>query len=75
MKLFGISNHGLALIAALVAVLWGVIFMERTVNLRTQQDYEELIRAYPATPVVRQPEQPSAPRTAVPVPALDAEAG
>jgi hypothetical protein len=60
MKLFGISNYGLALIATLVAMLWGVLLMERSLNLQTQRDYEELIRTWSTTPVVSQPEQETA---------------
>jgi len=52
MKIFGISNHGLALIALLVCTLWGMIFMERQANTRAQRDYQELRRSFDATPAV-----------------------
>jgi hypothetical protein len=47
MKLFGISNHGLAAIGLLVAMLWGVLLMERALNIRAQRDYDEMRRALP----------------------------
>lgn len=55
MKVFDVSNHGLATIAVLVAVLWGVIFMEKSLNARTQQDYQELMRSLHSTPAGTQP--------------------
>lgn len=48
MKLLGISNHGLAAIALLVMALWGVIFMEQSLNRQVQEDFEELRKAWPA---------------------------
>ena len=48
MKLFGISNHGLLTIGFLVAFLWGVLLVERAVNLKTLRDYDELRHAWPA---------------------------
>ena len=50
MKIFGISNHGLTVIAFLVAVLWSVIFVERSLTRRAQSDYEELRRSWGYTP-------------------------
>ena len=50
MRILGISNHGLAVIATLVAVLWGVIFMERAFNQRAERDYQELRHSLQATP-------------------------
>ena len=50
MRILGISNHGLAVIAMLVAVLWGVIFMERAINQRAERDYHELRHSLQATP-------------------------
>lgn len=67
MKLFDVSNHGLAIIGVLVAVLWGVIFMERSLNAHTQQVYEELQRSLPATPAVNQP-SPEDPKPILPGP-------
>jgi len=52
MRIFGISNHGLALITLLVCTLWGVIFMERQANTRAERDYQELRRSLEATPAV-----------------------
>lgn len=51
MRILGISNHGLALIAMLVCTLWGIIFMEREMNRRAERDYQELMRSIPLTPV------------------------
>ena len=50
MRILGISNHGLAVIAMLVAVLWGVIFMERSINQRAERDYQELRQSLQLTP-------------------------
>jgi hypothetical protein len=60
MKLFGISNHGLLTIGFLVACLWGVLLVERAVNLKTQRDYDELRQAWPAASQPA-PEKPAAP--------------
>jgi hypothetical protein len=48
MKVFGISNHGLAAIGLLVMALWGVIFLEQSLNRQTQRDFEELRKVWPA---------------------------
>ncbi|MCB1018892.1 MAG: hypothetical protein H6509_13945 [Bryobacterales bacterium] len=48
MKLFGISNHGLLTIGFLVAILWGVLLVERAVNLQTRRDFNELRQGLPA---------------------------
>jgi|GEM_PF-2086002 len=47
MKLFGISNHGLAAIGLLVMTLWGVIFLEQSLNRQAQRDFEELRKVWP----------------------------
>ena len=60
MKLFGISNHGLLTIGFLVAFLWGVLLVERAVNLRTQRDFDELRQAWPAASQPA-PEKPATP--------------
>ena len=67
MKLFDVSNHGLAIIGVLVSALWGVIFMEKSLNARPQRDYEELQRSLPATPASSQP-VPEAPESLLPGP-------
>ena len=67
MKLFDVSNHGLAIIGVLVAVLWGVILMEKSLNARTQRDYEELQRSLPSTPALSQP-VPESPEPLLPGP-------
>ncbi len=48
MKLLGISNHGLAAIGLLVMTLWGVIFLEQSLNRQAQRDFEELRKVWPA---------------------------
>ncbi len=48
MKLLGISNHGLAAIGLLVVTLWGVIFLEQSLNRQAQRDFEELRKVWPA---------------------------
>ena len=50
MKLFDITNQGLAAIALLVTVLWGVLLMEHNYNNRVQRTYEELQRDWRAIP-------------------------
>ncbi len=55
MKLFKLSNHGLAIIGVLVAVLWGVLLMEKSLNASAQRDYEEVQRSMPATPAASKP--------------------
>jgi hypothetical protein len=37
-------------IGILVAVLWGLIYTERTLTLRAQQDYLEVMRSLTVTP-------------------------
>jgi hypothetical protein len=55
MRVFAISNRGLAVIGILVAVLWSLIYAERTLTLRAQQDYLEVMRSLTTTPVKTQP--------------------
>jgi hypothetical protein len=55
MRVFAISNRGLIVIGILVAVLWGLIYTERALTLRAQQDYLEVMRSLTATPIKTQP--------------------
>ena len=55
MRVFGISNRGLIVIGILVAVLWGLIYTERALTLRAQQDYLEVMRSLTLTPVKAEP--------------------
>ena len=55
MKILGISNHGLTVIALLVAVLWSVIFVERSLTRQAQNDYDALRRSWGYTPVQNVP--------------------
>jgi hypothetical protein len=48
MRVFAISNRGLIVIGILVAVLWGLIYTERALTLRAQQDYLEVMRSLTA---------------------------
>lgn len=57
MKLFGISNHGLASIGLLVITLWGVILMEHSLNRQAEEDFEALRKVWPA--LNEQPEKPA----------------
>lgn len=50
MKLFGLTNQGLTAIGLLTLVLWGVLWAEHSLNLRTQENYQNLMREWPATP-------------------------
>jgi hypothetical protein len=70
MRVFAISNRGLIVIAILVAVLWGLIYTERALTLRAQQDYLEVMRSLTATPEkphplpARKPAPPASPAQA-----------
>jgi len=50
MKLFELTNQGLAAIGLLTLVLWGVRWAEHSLNERTQQNYQNLMQEWPATP-------------------------
>lgn len=50
MKLFGLTNQGLAAIGLLTLVLWGVLWAEHSLNQRTQETYQNLIQEWPSTP-------------------------
>jgi hypothetical protein len=47
MKLFAISNRGLALIGALVVVLWSLILAERAVIRQVQLEHYEFMQSLP----------------------------
>lgn len=51
MRVFAISNRGLIVIGVLVAVLWGLIYVERSLTLKAQQDYLEVLRSTTLAPV------------------------
>jgi len=57
MKLTGLSNHGLLIIAVLVAVLWGLILAERAIVRQAHQETLLLLRS--RSPVPAQYQQPS----------------
>ncbi len=50
MKVFGLSNQGVTSIGLLTLVLWGVLWEEHSLNVSTQQTYQELLEEWPATP-------------------------
>jgi hypothetical protein len=50
MRVFAISNRGLLVIGMLVAVLWGLIYTERSLTLRAQRDYLEVMRSLTVAP-------------------------
>ncbi|MDA0204064.1 MAG: hypothetical protein O3A53_12620 [Acidobacteria bacterium] len=50
MKLFGLTNHGLAAIGLLTLALWGVLWAEHSLNQRTQENYQDLMREWPSSP-------------------------
>ena len=61
MKLFGLTNQGLTAIGLLTLVLWGVLWVEHSLNLRTQETYQHLLEEWPATPAHNDiPEMPGA---------------
>lgn len=55
MRVFAISNRGLIVIGILVAVLWGLIYTERALSLRAQQDYLEVMRSLTVAPAKTHP--------------------
>ena len=55
MKLFAITNRGLAVISLLVMLLWGVILAERSIIRQAQRDHYEFLRSQPAAPVTPGP--------------------
>lgn len=59
MKLFGLTNQGLTAIGLLTLVLWGVLWAEHSLNVRTQRTYQNLMQEWPATPAQNSsPEMP-----------------
>ena len=48
MPLTGISNRGLMLIAALVAILWGCLIAERAIVRQASQETDQVLRSAPA---------------------------
>jgi len=58
MKLTGISNTGLMVISVLVALLWGVIAVERSYLNMAQEEYHKYLRSLPAKPAKIHPDPP-----------------
>ena len=67
MPLTGISNRGMALIAVLVAILWGCIFAERAIVRRAYEETQDVLRSQPEVRVRQQrPAVPPPQRVQVP---------
>ena len=78
MKLFGISNRGLAVIGILVLVLWGVILAERAVIQQAREDHHEFLQSHPNTPTALRPQptvHPAEDEPAVPVDSISQVSG
>ena len=62
-RVTGISNQGLAIIALLVAVLWGCILTERTIRRQAREETLIMLRSNPGTTLpTKSPAPPSKPR-------------
>lgn len=61
-RLTGISNHGLAVIALLVAVLWGCILTERTIRRQAREETLLMLRSNRGALPARAPAPPAKPR-------------
>lgn len=57
MRLTGISNGGLLLIATLVTILWGIIFAERTIVSQAHRETLRVLRSRERVPVKYQKQQ------------------
>lgn len=62
MKIFGITNRGLVVIALLVAFLWGVILTEHAMLRSAQRDHENFMRGIEPLPAVTRPAPYETPR-------------
>src|ERR1700739_3949044 len=51
MRLTGISNHGLLVIAALVMILWGCIFAERAITRQAREETLLFLRSRGTAPL------------------------
>jgi hypothetical protein len=67
MKLFEISNRGLAVIGVLVLVLWGVILAERAVIEQAREAHYEFLQSHPDTPTALRPQPTGHPTEVVPM--------
>ena len=62
-RVTGISNQGLAIIALLVAVLWGCILTERTIRRQAREETLLMLRSNPGTTLpTKAPGPPSKPQ-------------
>ena len=66
MKLFEISNRGLAVIGLLVLILWGVILAERAVIEQAREDHYEFLQSHPNSPNALRPRPTIHPAEAAP---------
>jgi hypothetical protein len=62
MRLTGISNHGLAVIAVLVAILWGCIVVERTIRREARDETLWMLRSNGALRTIQTPAPPVKPK-------------
>lgn len=67
MKLFEISNRGLAVIGVLVLVLWGLILAERSVIEQAREAHYEFLQSHPDTPTALRPQPTGHPTEIEPV--------
>lgn len=69
MRIFGLSNHGLTVIAVLVAVLWTVLLAERRFMSQAEQDFEDMMKHW--RPAVSKPAAPFAPGLELPLTSMN----
>jgi len=67
MKLFAISNRGLAVIGMLVMMLWGVILAEKAVVSQAHRDHYEFLESRPHLEPDLRPRPTALPRRVEPV--------
>ena len=62
-RVTGTSNQGLAIIALLVAVLWGCVLTERNIRRQAREETLLMLRSNPGTALpTKSPAPPSKPR-------------
>jgi hypothetical protein len=62
MRLTGISNQGLAVIAVLVAILWGCILVERTIRRDARDQTLWMLRSNGVVKPIQTPAPPAKPK-------------
>ncbi|HUG81688.1 MAG TPA: hypothetical protein VML01_08490 [Bryobacterales bacterium] len=66
MKLFAISNRGLAVIGALVIVLWSLILAERAVIRQVRLEHYEFMQSHPQDASTEMPQPTAHPASRLP---------